>query len=130
MIPLDVPDSTDLISGMLGELSAFDEQFGYHADGVDLQTATLPDGWQDRLIPIQNQNTNGFVGLCLEVNDLLISKYVAGREKDREFCNAVVKAGLADKDVLNVRLSTMPLDPLIDARIQRWMMADFAEIPD
>ena len=54
----------------------------YHADGVSPNTATLPAGWGDRLTPIQNANTNGATGWCIEVHDIAIAKYAAGREKD------------------------------------------------
>ena len=50
------PDLSDLIDGALGELSQFEATFGYRADGVGPGTATLPDGWKDRLIPIVNEN--------------------------------------------------------------------------
>jgi hypothetical protein len=73
LIPIDAPDTTDVLTGTIGELSAFDETYGYHADGVDLATAMLPDGWRDRLVPIDNANTNGYVGLCLEMHDLVAS---------------------------------------------------------
>ncbi|HVV95733.1 MAG TPA: DUF6036 family nucleotidyltransferase [Rhodanobacteraceae bacterium] len=126
LIPIDAPETADVLTGTLGELSAFDEAFGYHADGVDISTAMLPGGWRERLVPIDNPNTNGYVGLCLEVHDLLISKYVAGREKDREFCRAVVRSGFADRPTLAGRLETLTLSveqrELIDARIA----ADFA----
>jgi hypothetical protein len=41
---------SDRISGALGELSRFDQTFGYHADGVASATAFLPSGWRDRLV--------------------------------------------------------------------------------
>lgn len=126
LIPIDAPETTDLISAVLGELSAFDETYGYHADGVDLQTAILPQGWRDRLVAIDNPNTNGYVGLCVEIHDLLISKYVANREKDREFCSAVAGAGLVDRGLLLERLATVPLDPTVVEHIERLIDADFA----
>jgi hypothetical protein len=126
LIPIDAPEMADLVSGTLGELSAFDEAYGYHADGVDLSTATLPAGWRDRLVPIDNPNTNGYVGLCLEVHDLVVSKYVAGREKDREFCRAVVRAGFVDRLVLAGRLAGTALDDEWRKRIGALVDADFA----
>jgi hypothetical protein len=126
LIPIDAPEMADLVSGTLGELSAFDEAYGYHADGVDLSTATLPAGWRDRLVPIDNPNTNGYVGLCLEVHDLVVSKYVAGREKDREFCRAVVRAGFVDRAVLAGRLAGTALDDERRKRIGALVDADFA----
>jgi hypothetical protein len=126
LIPIDAPDSTDVLTGTLGELSAFDEAYGYHADGVDLTTATLPDGWRDRLVPIDNPNTNGYVGLCLEVHDLVVSKYIAGREKDHEFCRAVVRAGFVDRDTLMQRLDGVTLDGERRDHLNALIYADFA----
>ncbi len=74
LLPLDAPDKADLLTGSIGELSPFHDTFGYFGDGVSLETARLPAGWQDRLIAIDNANTSGYVGLCLEVHDLLMSK--------------------------------------------------------
>ena len=125
LIPIDALDTVDAISGVLGELSAFDAEYGYHADGVELTTATLPEGWQARLIPIDNPNTNGYIGLCLEVHDLLVSKYVAGREKDREFCKAVVRAGFADRGELVNRLETVALEAAKRAVLMDLINADF-----
>lgn len=126
LIPIDAPDAADAISGVLGELSTFDETFGYHADGVGLETATLPTDWQDRLVAIDNPNTNGYVGLCLEPHDLLLSKYFAGRDKDHEFCRAVVEAGLVDRNTLCERLAQMPIDTADRERIAQRIDADFA----
>jgi hypothetical protein len=82
LLPLDEPARSDLITGSLGDGSPFHETFGYYGDGVDADTATLPSGWRNRLVRIENPNTNGYVGLCLELHDLLVAKYFAGREKD------------------------------------------------
>jgi hypothetical protein len=56
-----------------------------YAHGVAEETANLPDGWKDRLVRVQNENTGTGVGLCLEAHDLAVSKLIAGREKDVEF---------------------------------------------
>ena len=63
-------------------------------EGVDETTAVLPHGWRDRLILVSNENTHFIKGWCLEVHDLAISKYVAGREKDIDFCRALARHGL------------------------------------
>ena len=52
------------------------------------------------------------VGLCLEIHDLVISKYVAGREKDMEFARAVISHGLVAQDTLQSRLEATPIDDL------------------
>jgi hypothetical protein len=80
-----------IIDGAIGEGSRFHEEFGYYAQGVGERTAVLPRGWRERLVAIDNANTAGVVGLCLEVNDLAISKYIAGRPKDLAFTRELAK---------------------------------------
>lgn len=129
LLPIDCPENWELVTGSLGELSPFHNTFGYFGDGVSLTTATLPDGWQDRLIPIDNPNTNGYVGLCLEIHDLLVSKYCAGRDKDLEFCEAVVRAGLARLAVLEERLESTSCDDSVRSRVAARIAADFHGSP-
>jgi len=47
----------DLIEGVAGEFSPFEELHGFSIDGVDLETSALPTGWRDRLVKVQNANT-------------------------------------------------------------------------
>ena len=65
----------DEIDGAIGEGSDFHDQFGYYAQGVGPETATLPASWRSRVHVIQNANTNGVRGLCLDPHDLAMSKY-------------------------------------------------------
>jgi hypothetical protein len=121
--PRNRPELSDLIDGSIGEGSAFHELYGYYAQGVGEKTAVLPRAWRDRLVPVQNSNTFGITGLCLEVNDLAISKYVAGREKDLEFTRELAKQGMTDKATLLTRLreTNIPdaLRTIVAARIER-----------
>jgi hypothetical protein len=112
------------IDGAIGELSMFHETFGYYADGVGEATATLPEGWKDRLVPIRTPGTLGNTGLALEVHDLLISKYVAGRDKDRRFARSALVHGLVDPVVLEERLSATPVEEQQRARIRALIAAD------
>lgn len=68
------PADSDLIDGSIGEGSPFHQTFGYYAHGVGAETAVLPAGWNQRLVPVKNENTGGGAGLCLEVHDLAVSK--------------------------------------------------------
>lgn len=117
------PNDADLIDGSIGEASPFHQTFGYYAHGVAEQTAILPDGWKTRLIPIQNENTGGGAGLCLEVNDLAVSKLAAGREKDLDFVRALLAHRLASPTVIRERLLRSPIQSerrgVILARLQR-----------
>jgi hypothetical protein len=97
----------DLIDGSIGELSAFQETFGYFAQGVTPDTATLPRGWRKRLVPYCTPATNGITALCLDLHDLWISKAVAGRPKDREFCRALLGRGVVSEKTLRRRLGAV-----------------------
>ena len=50
----DAPELSNAIDRALGPDSLFDKTHGYHADGVDRTTASLPSGWSERLIRICN----------------------------------------------------------------------------
>lgn len=105
------PADGDLIDGSIGEGSPFHQTFGYYAHGVGANTAVLPDGWRQRLVPLRNQNTGGGTGLCLEVHDLAVSKLVAGREKDLAFIAGLVRHRLTDASTIQQRLVVTPLAP-------------------
>lgn len=101
----------DLIEGVAGEFSTFEQLHGFSIDGVDLQTAVLPRGWRDRLVRLQNSNTappSGqpqFTGWCLDKEDLCVAKLCALREKDRNFVGALLDAQLVDRRVIVERLA-------------------------
>ena len=103
--PRHAPEKSDLIDGAIGELSDFHQTFGYYAHGVDEATATLPVGWEQRLVPVCNDNTSGATGWCLEVHDLAISKLVAGRERDVDFLRVLIQARMVDMGLLGERLA-------------------------
>lgn len=105
----------DLIDGSIGEASMFHETFGYYAQGVVETTAVLPAGWRERLVRFESPGTNGVVAWCLELHDLWISKVIAGRPKDVEFCRALLERGLVRADRLVERLA---LVPEIDLRVR------------
>jgi hypothetical protein len=121
--PRNHPERWELIDGAIGELSLFHDTFGYYAQGVGRETAVLPGGWETRLIPVSTPATRGATGWCLEVHDLAISKYVAGREKDGEFVRGVVSRGMVDRGTLLERLEDTPVAAdrraEIAARIER-----------
>jgi uncharacterized nucleotidyltransferase DUF6036 len=113
LYPKNHPALADKVDGAIGEGSRFHEQFGYYAQGVAPDTATLPSGWQRRLVRVENANTGGYAGLCLDVHDLAISKYVAGREKDLEFTRELARHGMTRKNTLLTRLAATRLDAVL-----------------
>ena len=123
LYPRNHPEKADLIEGSIGELSPFHETYGYYAQGVGERTAILPDGWKERLVPVP---TTAGTGLCLEPHDLMISKYVAGREKDRSYVRSAIRHGLVDGPTLLDRLRQTPLDEEHRQRIRHQIAADGA----
>ncbi len=94
--------------------------------GSDLKLL-LPIDWKQRVHRVQNENTNGRIGYCLDVLDLFLSKAVAGRDKDREFCMALLEhAYLTPNQALDL-IPTLPLQPdeqrRLRATIRRWAKA-------
>ncbi|CAM5795222.1 DUF6036 family nucleotidyltransferase [Ottowia pentelensis] len=117
--PLRRPELADLIDGAIGELSPFHERFGYYAQGVGPETAVLPDGWQERLVKLQNEQTDLKLGWCLEPHDLAAAKLVAGRDKDGPFVATMLRHGIISMDTLVARIAALPLDEARKARLQR-----------
>lgn len=125
LYPKNKPELADLVDGSIGEGSYFHEQFGYYAQGVGPKTALLPGGWEDRLVRIDNENTNGVAGLCLDVHDLAISKYVASRPKDREFTRELARQTMTRHQTLKQRLHETDLPASERVRINAAIDADF-----
>ncbi len=120
--PRNRPEMSDVIDGSIGELSPFHETFGYYAQGVGPTTAVLPQGFEGRLIRVE---TPAGVGLCLEPHDLVVSKYVAGREKDRDYVRAAARHRLVDRVTLLSRLDETEVEPERASRIRQLIDADF-----
>jgi hypothetical protein len=103
----------DLIEGVAGEFSPFEELHGFSIDGVDLTTSALPTGWRGRLVKVQNANTAApdgepqYTGWCLDKEDLCAAKLCAFREKDRNFVAALVRSALVNRETILSRLASV-----------------------
>jgi hypothetical protein len=65
------------------------------------------------LIAVNNENTNGITGYCLEVHDLAISKLIAMRPKDLDFVQELARQDMIDKKTMLRRLKRTNLDASI-----------------
>lgn len=112
------------VDGAIGELSEFDAMYSYYAQGVSVSTAILPDGWRDRLVPFQAQGAHPAAALCLEPHDLVISKLVAMRQKDRNFSEALIVHHLIDCELLLERVELLAMaTPLQRRRVKEWIVS-------
>lgn len=92
------------LEALTGVGSELDIAEGIYVDTVDRETATLPDGWESRVIRVRAPGEPPAWGLCPEPNDLCISKLARAEEKDLEFVTAIVDLGLANTRTLRGRL--------------------------
>ncbi|MFI7586805.1 DUF6036 family nucleotidyltransferase [Spongisporangium articulatum] len=125
----ETEELADLIEGVAGEYSPFENLHGFSIDGVDLHTAVLPLGWRERLVRVQNRNTASpagepqFVGWCLDKEDLCVAKLCAFREKDRNFVAALLEADLVDASVIAGRLHELESERAVLAETAlKWLV--------
>jgi len=121
--PKNHPEKAIEVDGAIGELSPFHQQFGYYAHGIAPDTATLPDGWAQRLVEFQVNDSAGTVGLCLEMHDLTFSKLAAGRDKDIKFIRELLKHRLISRGKLLRLIDTVKHEELKQDLLRNWTIA-------
>lgn len=112
----------------IGVHSPFHESFGYYADPVDEESATLPKGWKTRLVSLPAGDTDGVRGLCLDPHDLAIAKYVARREKDMAFNRELVRRGIVGRKQLLSLLQQTRVEEPTRERIRADIDRDFEHV--
>jgi hypothetical protein len=119
------PDRIFDLQTDLGEGSPFDLSHGYFMDPVSPHLPTLPDDWQQRLIPLEL--ADGIRVWFLEPNDAAVSKYARGDPRDREWLRAGLSAGLLSIPVIESRFSqTLFLDASEALRAGKMLAEDAA----
>ena len=109
---------SDSIDGAIGEGSPFHEMYSYYAQGVTISTAVMAAGWEHRAVEYERADALPSHAVCLEPHDLVISKLVAGREKDLEFATALIGAGLVDAEALVERAGMLPVPGAVIRRVR------------
>lgn len=122
---LNDPDESKshILAGAIGEGSPFHDTFGFFVDGVSMSTPMAPHGWRDRLVRVESPSMNGAVALCLDPHDLCVAKLYAGREKDRHFVAALLRAGLVDPEIIRTRVPLVAASQGHADRVLRWLDA-------
>ena len=99
------PQRTGELVQALGQGSAFEDEHGYYLDPVSPNLPSFPEGWQDRLVQIDFDDVKAFF---VEANDVAVSKYMRGEDRDMRWLLAGLKAGLIDLDVIERRVGSAP----------------------
>lgn len=99
------PQRTGELVQALGQGSAFEDEHGYYLDPVSPNLPSFPEGWQDRLVQIDFGDVKAFF---VEANDVAVSKYMRGEDRDLRWLLAGLKAGLIDLDVIERRVGSAP----------------------
>ena len=76
----DLSAARERVNQTLGVFSDFQQAHGYWADALGLATVVLPPDWEQRLQPLLDE-AGEIVARCVEIHDVAISKFVAGRDK-------------------------------------------------
>jgi hypothetical protein len=120
------PGRSDEIARNLGLGSAFEQANGYYADPVSPALATLPEGWESRLVRLPF--ANGTTGWFLEPNDAAISKYVRAELRDREWIWAGLQSGILSPAVIEYRMRETVMETDERARSQAAFAEDRARL--
>jgi Nucleotidyltransferase of unknown function (DUF6036) len=115
--PEDAPEASEEIAVLFGEGSAFHRKHGFYIDGVDENTARVPQGWKNRAI-VRAVEIDGrivrAVAPCPE--DVVVSKLARLNEKDRDFIMAYHTARPLDPRLIEDRIKVTDLDPAVSRR--------------
>jgi hypothetical protein len=112
------PERAELIDGAIGQLSMFHDTFGYYADGVSPDTATMPGDWMTfaTLYYIGTEITV----VCPDLHDIAVSKCVAGRDKDAQWVAALLRHHLIELPRLLARLEALAAKGMQTDRLVAW----------
>lgn len=99
------PQRTYELAKALGQGSVFEDEFGYYLDPVSPSLPSFPEGWQERLIPLDFGDVKAFF---VQPDDVAVSKYMRGEERDLRWLLAGLKSGLLDMDTIERRIASAP----------------------
>lgn len=90
------------LSVFFGQGSYFDEEFGFHLDGLGWDSCVLPEFWESRTHPVGIE-AQGKTYRCLvgDIHDVAAAKLYANRDKDRAWFVALEEDGWFDWSTLS-----------------------------
>lgn len=99
------PQRTGELVEALGQGSPFEDEHGYYLDPVSPSLPSFPDGWRDRLIELDFGDVRAFF---VDPNDVAVSKYMRGEDRDMRWLRAGLQNHLIDLGVIERRIGSAP----------------------
>jgi hypothetical protein len=119
--PLRDPGRAIEVDGAIGDGSWFQRTHGYYARGVGPETAKLPRGWEERRLRVdvdaRVESKRQPVAYCPDVNDVVLCKLVAGRDRDIDYAREAKAHGLVELDVMRQLVADLPVSDVIQQRV-------------
>jgi len=111
------PERAEFIEGSIGVLSPFHDTFGYHADGVGPETATMPADWMQlaKLYYIGDITV-----VSPDLHDIAVSKCVAARDKDADYVRTLLRHRMIGFQMLETRLRALDASKWPVERFVAW----------
>ncbi|MCP3477786.1 hypothetical protein NLM33_47640 (plasmid) [Bradyrhizobium sp. CCGUVB1N3] len=127
--PEDDPEASEEINALYGEGSKFHREHGFYIDGVDENTARLPDDWNKRTITktvdVDDRKVLA-VAPCPE--DIIVSKLARLSDKDKEFVEGYHQARPFDRELVVERIKATKLEAELQKRAINFVR-DLADTP-
>lgn len=114
LYPKEDPSGAGDVARAVGLGSEFEQRHGYYADAVSPWLPTLPDDWQQRLLPLEF--SGGVTAWFLEPNDAAISKYARAEPRDLRWIGAGLQAGILSIATIEYRMRETVMEPEERAR--------------
>lgn len=120
-------EASEEINALYGEGSAFHREHGFYIDGVDENTARLPEDWNKRAITkavdVDDRKVLA-VAPCPE--DIMVSKLARLSEKDKQFVEGYYKARPFNRELVIERIKKTKLQ----AELQEQAINFVSRLPD
>ena len=114
-------EASEEINALFGEGSAFHQAHGFYIDGVDENTAKLPNDWLARakhlIVDLGEGRTAS--AIAPDPADLIASKLARGEPKDVRFASICLRQGLAKHRQIREALEVIMTDDTLQAAIRR-----------
>jgi hypothetical protein len=130
--PNETPEASEHINALFGDGSQFHETHGFYIDGVDQNTAVLPQDWRTRAIVRRVEMDKIEAGKVVKrmvtavapsPEDVIVSKLARLGDKDRSFVEAFHAVRPLDPNVIETRIRSTKMDPAVAERAVAYVRA-------